>query len=100
MLIRFAVENYKSFKEKQVFSMIAGKHTRHKEHIVEISGKKILKGSFFFGANAAGKSNLFESIQFSRNIVMKGLSKNALSKKYFRVDSSYFSKPGVFQFDM
>ena len=32
MLIRFAVENFLSFKDKQIFSMVAAKHTRHHVH--------------------------------------------------------------------
>ena len=43
MLVRFSVENYRSFKELQVFSMAAGKHTRHSEHVVNVNGKRILK---------------------------------------------------------
>lgn len=100
MLIRFSVENFKSYKEKQVFSMIAGKQTKHKTHIVEANGRRVLKGSFFFGANAAGKSNLFESIRFARSVVLGGLRKNILSNKHFRIEDSYFEKPGVFQFDI
>ena len=46
MLVRFSVENYRSFKERQVFSMVAGKHTRHKDQIVSINGKRLL--SFIF----------------------------------------------------
>ena len=62
MLVRFLVENYRSFKERQVFSMAAGKHTRHKEQIVFINGKRLLKAGILFGANAAGKSNLIKAI--------------------------------------
>jgi len=39
MLIRFAVENYNSFKSQQVFSMVAGKQTRHSSHFFNINGK-------------------------------------------------------------
>lgn len=100
MLIRFSVSNFKSYKETQVFSMIAGKYTKHKNHIVEKNGKKVLKASFFFGANAAGKSNLIEAINFAQNIIMQGLSKIMLINKHFRIDGEYINKPGVFQFDI
>ena len=43
MLIRFAVENYNSFKERQIFSMVAGKQTRHPSHCVTVNGKRLLK---------------------------------------------------------
>ncbi|MCM1149756.1 MAG: ATP-binding protein [Butyricicoccus sp.] len=100
MLVSFSVENFMSFKEYQVFSMIAGKQTRHGSHILEVKGKRLLKGSFFFGANAAGKSNLFSAIKFARNIVVNGLRKSILTNKHFRIDKEYVNKPGVFQFDL
>ena len=61
MLLRFAVENFKSFRDSTQFSMAAGKITRHGDHIAEICGKRILKGGFLFGANASGKSNLIQA---------------------------------------
>ena len=100
MLVSFSVENFMSYKDRQTFSMIAGKQTRHGNHILEVKGKRLLKGSFFFGANAAGKSNLFSAIRFAKNIVMNGLRKNVLTNKHFRIDKEYANKPGVFQFDI
>ena len=100
MLVSFSVENFMSYKECQTFSMIAGKQTRHGDHILEVKGKRLLKGSFFFGANAAGKSNLFFAIKFAKNIVMNGLRKNVLTNKHFRIDQEYSNRPGVFQFDI
>lgn len=100
MLVRFSVENFMSYKDTQVFSMIAGKHTKHSNHVVEIKGKRILKGSFFFGANASGKSNLFEAISFSQGIIQNDIKKNSLVNKHFRISDHYIDKPGVFQFDI
>ena len=98
MLIRFAVENFLSFKEKQVFSMVAAKHTRHPDHVADISGKRILKGSFLFGANASGKSNFIKAINSARNMVFRGVS--GVERKYFRLDPAWADKPGSFQFDV
>ena len=98
MLIRFAVENFLSFKDRQIFSMVAAKHTRHHEHIADVEGKRILKGSFLFGANASGKSNFIKAVGFAKKIVYSGLS--GLDRKYFRLDSSCVSKPGSFHFDI
>lgn len=100
MLLNFSVENFMSYKDRQIFSMIAGKQTRHGSHIHEVKGKRILKGSFFFGANAAGKSNLFAAIRFAQNIVTDGLRKNILTNKHFRIDKKCENQPGVFQFDI
>lgn len=100
MLIRFSVENFMSYKDMQVFSMVAGKQTKHSDHIKEINGKRVLKGSYFFGANASGKSNLFEAISFAKSIVLEGIRKNTLTNKHFRIEKDYANKPGVFQFDI
>ena len=98
MLIRFAVENFLSFKDKQVFSMVAAKHTRHPEHITDVGGKRILKGSFLFGANASGKSNFIKAVAAARHIIFSGLS--GMDRKYFRLDPSFAARPGSFQFDI
>lgn len=100
MLLRFSVENFMSYRDPQVISMIAGKHTKHNGHLVDCNGKRVLKGSFFFGANAAGKSNLFQAVSFAKKIVNNGLRQQMLLNKHFRIESVYASKPGVFQFDI
>lgn len=100
VLVRFAVENFMSYKERQIFSMVAGKQTKHKNHVIEIQGKRLLRGSFLWGANAAGKSNLFSAIQFAKNIVQVGVQRGDLTNKHFRIEEGYVDKPGVFQFDI
>lgn len=99
MLIRFSVENFKSFRDQTEFYMTAGKATRHSNHLVEIKGKRLLKGAFIFGANASGKSNIIEAVEFAHDIVILGLDKVDCDRKYFRVDEQYKTLPGIFQFD-
>lgn len=100
MLIRFSVENFLSFKGLTEFSMVAGKMTRHSEHIATCNNKRMLKGAFIFGANASGKTNLIRAIAFAKNIVINGIENTNCDKKYFRIDGSYKERPGVFQFDI
>lgn len=99
MLIRFSVENYLSFKKRQVFSMVAGKHTRHQDHLAMVNGKKFLKGSVLFGANAAGKSNLIKAVQFGKNIVFNGVRAGKTFNSFFRIEENYIEHPGVFQYE-
>lgn len=99
MLIRFAVANYSSFKEQQIFSMAAGKHTRHPSHFINIDGKRLLKSSFIFGANASGKSNFVHAIDFMRRMVLRGVKSIRYTDRFFRVDAAYKEKPGEFQAD-
>lgn len=100
MLVRFAVENFRSIKERQEFSMVAGTHRRHPSHFITCNGVKLLKGSFVFGANAAGKSNLIRAMSFVRSVVRDGLSFSKLNNQHFRVDSEMLDRPGIFQFDI
>lgn len=99
MLIRFAVENYNSFKEQQVFSMAAGKQTRHSSHCFTVDGKRLLKSSFFFGANASGKSNFVRALDFMRRVTLRGSGAIRYNDRFFRIDPVCKEKPGVFQID-
>ena len=99
MLIRFAVENYNSFKEQQVFSMAAGKQTRHSSHCFTVDGKRLLKSSFFFGANASGKSNFVRALDFMRRVTIMGSRAMRYDDRFFRIDPVCKEKPGVFQID-
>lgn len=99
MLVRFSVENYRSFKDRQVFSMVAGKHTRHKDQVVSINGKRLLKAGVLFGANAAGKSNLIKAINFGKNIALNEISAGRIMNRQFRIEKESLGKPGIFQYD-
>ena len=92
MLIRFSVENFLSFNQRQVFSMAAAKHTRHKEQLVIAQGKRLLKAGILFGANAAGKSNLIKAIKFGRDIALRGVSGGKLVNRNFRIDSTSINR--------
>ena len=50
MFIGFSVSNFLSFKSPQTMSMMASKVARHKEHILNGNGKKILKTGLIYGA--------------------------------------------------
>ncbi len=99
MLIRFSVENYRSFNVRQVFSMAAGKHTRHKEQVVVTNGKRLLKAGVIFGANAAGKSNLIKAINFGKNMALRGVKNSETMNRHFRINPMAINRPGIFQYD-
>ena len=48
MFIGFSVSNFLSFKSPQTMSMMASKVARHKEHILNGNGKKILLKQLIF----------------------------------------------------
>ena len=98
MFVGFSVSNFLSFKSTQTMSMVASKVIRHKGHILNGNGKKILKTGLIYGANAGGKSNLIKAIDFSRDIILDGLSAVDLNKKYFRICGEGYKTPGVFEY--
>ena len=59
MLLQFSVENFRSIKEKAVLSMIASADEQHSDNYSLLGKDKCLKTVAVYGANAAGKSNLF-----------------------------------------
>jgi AAA15 family ATPase/GTPase len=89
MLIRFSVENFLSFKERQVFSMIPGKGTLKSTHKTKsVKGVSVLKSAVVFGANASGKSNLIKAISFGQRLVLRGTKTDQNIKfQNFRLDT-------------
>lgn len=59
MLLQFSVENFRSFKDRIVLSLEGSSDKTLPNNVVEIGNDKILKVATVFGANAAGKSNVF-----------------------------------------
>ncbi len=98
MFLGFSVSNYLSFKTPQTISMMASKVVRHKEHILNGNGKRILKTGLIYGANAGGKSNLIRAIDFSSDIILDGLDSVDLNKKYFRICTDGYKNPAVFEY--
>lgn len=95
MLMGFKVKNFRSFKDLQHFSMLAGKVRNNEDHVKEINGKKILKFSGMYGANGSGKSNFILAISVFQEIASKGVSA-LINNLYYRGkginknDNSYF----------
>ncbi len=104
MLIRFTVENFLSFKERVDFSLIASPDTHFKHHVVKDDNNPedigVLRTSVIYGANASGKSNLINAIDFAKRLIIKGVdkNKNILIKK-FKLDRSCLDKPSRIEFE-
>jgi uncharacterized protein len=72
MLIEFSVGNYRSFKEKVTFSMVAANLvSKDKEidnnNVFSVDDNlSLLKNAAIYGANASGKSNLAKAMSFMK----------------------------------
>jgi AAA15 family ATPase/GTPase len=75
MLIEFRVANFRSFRERQVLSMVAGSSAEHRDtHTLEAPGSekaiRVLASAALYGPNAAGKTNLLKALQCMQTIVV------------------------------
>lgn len=71
MIIDFTIENFRSIKNEQVFSMYVDNPKRHlADNVVYPADDKIgvLKSAAIYGANASGKSNLLRAFSALRYV--------------------------------
>lgn len=102
MLAQFTVENFLSFKDETVFSMLAAEPEPHGNHIIKNGrGKKLalLRAAALYGANASGKSNLIKAIAFARNLIVNGTrSGQTLAVIPFKLSKETLERPSRFEF--
>lgn len=65
-LIEFSLENFKAFKNKATFSMVARKNDRH---TFESNGENLLKTSLIYGPNATGKSSILDAFALMKRMI-------------------------------
>ena len=83
MLIRFELENFLSFNQRQSFSMIASNLRNKSNHILKTNHIKLLKLASIYGANASGKTNIIKGIDLFKFIVTKKVPAD-INDMYFR----------------
>ncbi len=69
MLVEFRVENFRSFREEQVLSLVAGRDTKHPGNCVSLEGARFVKAALLYGANASGKSNVVSAFRCMKRLV-------------------------------
>lgn len=70
MILKIEIENFRSYKEKTVFSLEANASKLKTNNFVNVAGKKILKSSFIYGPNASGKSNVVRALFEIRKLIL------------------------------
>ena len=100
MLIRFSVENFKSFNDRQELVMIPAKKLKtNKEHVIALNKVSVLRNATIYGANASGKTNIIDAIRFAKHVITKKIPMEA-SKMYCRVFSENQEKESKFDFEI
>lgn len=95
MLLRFAIENFGSFKDVVEFNSFPScKSHSHENHKVVCNHATALRMSAIYGANGAGKSNLLVAIKFLTELIELGSLENLTLCNYkFQFDDECKNKP-------
>ena len=106
MILEYSVTNYKVFKETAHMSFIASnydKETREQENVQHIDDKnlRVLKSAVVYGANASGKTKLFESLAFFKRFVLEsskeGQQGQPIDTQPFLLSETTKEKPSEFE---
>ena len=104
MLVEFAIQNYRSFKELQVFSLEASKEEDFDDNSIRVVKTKgnyrIVKTKAIYGANASGKSNLILGLVSMWKILDNNLKYDDVFKEFvspFRLNTELRNQPTFFQ---
>jgi AAA15 family ATPase/GTPase len=96
MLVEFKFKNFKSFRDKQVLSMIASSDKTlldntfatippgKKGLATPLGRRRLVRSSVLYGANASGKSNLVKAFAFLRNFVVNSAKNGFDSGIHFK----------------
>ena len=82
MLIQFNFKNFKSFREEVSLDLSATKMTEFSERVVIVGGEKILPVAAIYGANASGKSNIYNAFEYMSEYVAESFKYGDEEEKF------------------
>lgn len=104
MLVTASIENWRSFKDRTDFSMVAGRERQHGQRVPRIGQfrTRLLPVAAIFGGNASGKTNFFRALSFARSLVVTGTSQlgEPIPVEPFRLDEESETRPSRFSFEL
>lgn len=99
MLLNISISNFRSFHNRETFSMKAGKTRNFADRVARESNTKTLKFKAIYGSNASGKSNLVKAFDFMQTAVTEGIPSNSISD-YCRLYEENRSRPSLFEVEV
>lgn len=96
MLLQFNFQNFKSFRDDSTLDMTATRITELNHHVVSIGTERVLPVAALYGANASGKSNVYEAFWYMSQFVILSFGFGDESEKR---ENSRFRPPTPFLFD-
>ncbi|NLB41474.1 MAG: ATP-binding protein [Clostridiales bacterium] len=99
MIIQFSFKNYKSFRDEVTLDMTATKMTELNNHVANIGNDKLLKIAAICGANASGKSNIYDAFEYMSHYVHESFNFGGDSESKPR-DKKRYPEVTPFLFDV
>lgn len=104
MLIEFSVSNFRSFRERQTFSMVAAPRLGKSQNKFkpDLKGEKfpqLLKVAAIYGPNASGKSGFISALGIVRQIInVPANQRKSIPATPFKFDQKLTNKPSAFEY--
>jgi AAA15 family ATPase/GTPase len=100
MIVSISVANFRSFSAEETFSLAASNRLAgtHDDHVLSIpnSDQKVLRVGVLYGANGAGKSNLWKALRFMRDVALRPRKKGSgTGREAFRLGET-LNEPSSF----
>ncbi len=106
MLLRFAVENHLSIRERQELSFAASSLKDQRDgliHCEAVDSGAVVPAVVIYGANASGKTNFVNALSTMRMMVLwsqtKGEPGGGVPRHEYLLDQSFSEKPSCFEID-
>ena len=106
MLLRVAVENHLSIRERQELSFAASSLTDRSDGLIScdaVGSGTVVPAIVIYGANASGKTNFVNAVSTMKKLVLlsqtKGEPGGGVPRNEFRFDQQYSEKPSWFEID-
>ena len=93
MLIQFNFKNFKSFREEATLDLSSAKMTEFSDRVVTVGSEKILPVAAIYGANASGKSNIYNAFEYMSDYVVESFKYGDEEEKFYEF------RPTPFLFD-
>ncbi len=106
MLLRFAVENHRSIRERQELSFAASTLKDRADGLLPcdaVKNRTVVPAAVIYGANASGKTNLVNAAETMKSLVLwshiKGGPGGRIPRHQFGLDPDWSEKPSCFEID-
>lgn len=106
MILRFTLENYRSFRDEYELSLVAGSGSEHEDtHTVAVprtEDDRALRSAVVYGPNASGKTNILLGLKAMRDVVVTSASESQRGDPIdaidpFRFDPKTRREPTTFE---